>query len=163
MNWQAKNTNFNLLIRQVFHDNESDKRAEAARQLGFLQDGRAVNLLCRALKSEDNPVVINRLIEALGRIADGRATLSIINKLEEEIKKPKLEMDKLRVIFIIESLIRIKDKRALKSLSYFLNSSDDKLLHLTESAFDAIQPNWRQIIERERKEKSIQDIFKHSM
>jgi HEAT repeat protein len=162
MSWQAKNENFNQLIKQVFHDKESDKRAEAARQLGFLQDGRSVNLLCRALKTEEDPIVVNRLIEALGRIGDGRATLRILEKLQDEIKKPDIEVDKLRIIFIIESLTRIKDKRALKDLSYFLSSSDDKIIQLTESAFDAIQPNWRQIIERERKEKSFQDIFQHS-
>jgi len=163
MNWQAKNANFNSLIKQVFHDKESDKRAEAARQLGFLKDGRAVNLLCRALKSEDNPIVINRIIEALGRIEDGRATLRIIEKLEEETKKPEIEIDKLRVIFIIESLTKIKDKRALESISYFLNFSDDKLVLLAENAFDAIKPNWRQIIEKERKQKSLQDIFKANL
>ena len=163
MNWQAKNINFNRLIKKVLHNKESDKRAEAARQLGFLQDGRAVNLLCRALKSEEDPVVINRIIEALGRIEDGRATLRIIEKLEEEIKKPEVELDKLRVIFIIESLTRIKDKRALESISYFLNSSDDKLVQIAENAFDLIKPNWRQIIEKERKKKSIQDIFRVSL
>lgn len=163
MSWQAKNKNFNQLIKQVFHDKESEKRAEAARQLGFLQDGRSVNLLCRALKAEEHPIVINRIIEALGRIEDGRATLRILDKLQDEIKKPDIEVDKLRIIFIIESLTRIKDKRALKDLSYFLNSSDDKILQLTERAFDTIQPNWRKIIKRERKEKSFQDIFQHSM
>ena len=163
MDWQAKNTNYNELIRQVFHDKNSDKRAEAARQLGFLQDGRAVNLLCRALKIEDDPIVINRIIEALGRIEDGRATTRIIEKLEEEIKKPEIELDKLRIIFIIESLTRIKDKRALESISYFLNSSDDKLLKLAEIAFDNIKPNWRQIIDKERKERSLQDIFRVSL
>ena len=80
MDWHAKNINFNQLIKQLFHDKESDKRAEAARQLGFLQDGRAVNLMCRALRNELDPIVINRIIEALGRIADGRATLGIIEK-----------------------------------------------------------------------------------
>jgi HEAT repeat protein len=163
MDWQAKNTNYNELIRQVFHDKNSDKRAEAARQLGFLQDGRAVNLLCRALKTEDDPIVLNRIIEALGRIEDGRATLRIIEKLEEEIKKSEIELDKLRVIFIIESLTRIKDKRALESISYFLNSSDDKLLKLAENAFDEIKPDWRYIIEKQRKERSLQDIFKVSL
>ncbi|MFX0047127.1 MAG: HEAT repeat domain-containing protein [Candidatus Hermodarchaeota archaeon] len=163
MNWRAKNINFNQLIKQLLHNKESDKRAEAARQLGFLQDGRAVNLLCRALKLEDDPIVINRIIEALGRIEDGRATLRIIEKLKEEIKKPEAELDKLRVIFIIESLTRIKDKRAMESISYFLNSSDDKLVQIAENAFDVIIPNWRQIIEKERKKKSIQDIFKVSL
>ena len=163
MSWQAKNVNFNQLIKQVFHDKESDKRAEAARQLGFLQDRRSVNMLCRALKTEQDPIVINRIIEALGRIEDGRATLRILEKLEEEIKKPEIEINKLRVIFIIESLTRINDRRALESISYFLNSLDEKLLQLAEKAFDVIKPNWRQIIEKERKQKSIQDIFKTSI
>jgi len=163
MSWQAKNVNFNQLIKQVFHDKESDKRAEAARQLGFLQDRRSVNMLCRALKTEQDPIVINRIIEALGRIEDGRATLRILEKLEEEIKKPEIEINKLRVIFIIESLTRINDRRALESISYFLNSPDEKLLQLAENAFDVIKPNWRQIIEKERKHKSVQDIFKTSI
>ena len=163
MDWQVNSTNFNLLIRQLLHDKDTDKRAEAARQLGFLQDGRAVNLLCRSLKTEIDPTVINRVIEALGRIEDGRATLSIIGKLEDEIKKPENEKDKLRVIFIIESLIKIKDKRALESISYFLNSSDDKLLELAENAFNIILPSWRQVIAKERKVRSIRDIFKTSL
>jgi len=96
MDWNARNVNFNNLIKQLFHEKETEKRAEAARQLGFLKDGRAVNLLCRALNIEDEPMVVNRIIEALGQIADGRATLRIIEKLKEEIEKPEIEMDKLK-------------------------------------------------------------------
>jgi len=73
MAWQAKNINFNNLIKQMLHDKDSEKRAESVRQIGFLSDGRSVNLLCRALKTESNPNVVNRIIEALGRIGDGRA------------------------------------------------------------------------------------------
>ena len=57
MDWHARNINFNDLIKQLFHEKEIEKRAEAARQLGFLKDGRAVNLLCRALNIEDEPMV----------------------------------------------------------------------------------------------------------
>jgi len=135
---------------------EAEKRAEAARQLGFLKDGRAVNLLCRALNIEDEPMVVNRIIEALGRIADGRATLRIIEKLKEDL-------DKLKVIFIIECFTKIKDKRALEYLGHFLKSSDDKLRQLTENAFDAIEPNWRRIVKKARRERSIPDIFKVNM
>jgi len=163
MDWNARNANFNNLIKQLFHEKEAEKRAEAARQLGFLKDGRAVNLLCRALNTESEPMVVNRIIEALGQITDGRATLRIIEKLKEEIEKPEIEMDKLKVIFIIESFTKIKDKRALEYVGHFLKSSDDKLRQLTENAFDAIEPDWRRIVEKARRERSIQDIFKVKM
>ena len=160
MDWHKKNAHFNALIKQLFHDRDHQKRAEAARQLGFLRDGRAVNLLCRALKHEYDPMVVNRIIEALGQIGDGRATLGIIEKLKEELDKPEIEKNKLKIIFIIESLIKIKDKRALVFIGYFLNSTDDKLKNLAQKAFDEIEPKWRHILEKERQEKSIQDIFR---
>jgi HEAT repeat protein len=163
MDWHARNANFNDLIKQLFHEKKAEKRAEAARQLGFLKDGRAVNLLCRALNIEDEPMVVNRIIEALGQIADGRATLRILEKLKEEIEKPEIELDKLKVIFIIESLAKIKDKRALEFLGHFLKSSDDKIRQLTESTFDKIVPDWRRIVGKARRERSIQDIFKVNM
>jgi len=162
MAWQAKNTNFNNLIKQMLHDKDSEKRSESARQLGFLRDARSVNLLCRALKTETNPTVVNRIIEALGRIGDGKATLVILEKFEIEMKKSENDSDKLRIIFIIESLTRIKDKRALELISYYLDSSDDKLFKLAQNAFDIIQPNWREIVKKNRKERSLQDIFKVS-
>ena len=146
----------------MLHDKDSEKRAESARQVGFLRDARSVNLLCRALKNETSPNVVNRIIEALGRIGDGRATLGILEKFEIEMKKSESESDKLRIIFIIESLARIKDKRALEFISHYLDSSDDKLLQLAQNAFDMIQPNWREIVKRNQKERTIQDIFKIS-
>ncbi len=163
MDWHKKNAHFNALIKQLFHDRDHQKRAEAARQLGFLRDGRAVNLLCRALKNEYDPMVINRIIEALGQIGDGRATLGIIEKLKEELDKPEIEKNKLKIIFIIESLMKIKDKRALVFIGHFLNSTDDKLKILAQKAFDEIEPNWRHILEKERQEKSLQDIFRVSL
>jgi len=162
MDWQAKNTNFNNLIKNMLHDKDSEKRAESSRQLGFLRDARSVNLLCRALKTETNPTVVNRIIEALGRIGDGRATLSVLEKFIVEIKKSESESDKLRIIFIIESLTCLKDKRALEFISHYLNSPDDKLFKLAQNAFDIIQPNWREILKRNQKERTIQDIFKVS-
>lgn len=161
MNWHEQNANFNALLRQVFHENNKEKRAEAARQLGFLRDGRAVNLLCRALKSEKDSIVTNRIIEAMGRIGDGRCTLIILEKLKEELKN--VDPDKMKLVYIIESLMRIGDKRALPYIGYFLNSEDDELRTLSERAFDVIEPNWREIVKKERREKSIQDIFRISL
>jgi len=162
MAWQAKNINFNNLIKQMLHDKDSEKRAKSARQVGFLRDGRSVNLLCRALKTETNPNVVNRIIEALGRIGDGRATLGILEKFEIEMKKSENDSDKLRIIFIIESLTRIKDKRALEFISHYLDSPDNKIFSLAQNAFDIIQPNWREIVKRNQKERTMQEIFKVS-
>ena len=162
MAWQAKNVNFNNLIKQMLHDKDPEKRAESARQLGFLRDARSVNLLCRAIKTETNPTVVNRIIEALGRIGDGRATLDILDKFKVEIKKSENESDKLRIIFIIESLTRIKDKRGFEFISHYLDSPDDKIFKLAQNAFDIIQPNWREIVKRNQKERTMQDIFKVS-
>ena len=158
MSWHEQNIKYNALIKQLFHDEDWQKRAEAARELGIMEEGRAVNLLCRALRSEKDHLVINRIIEALGKIKDGRATLRIIEKLLEELDKS--ENDKFRIIYILEALKSIKDKRVLEYIGLFLNSSDEKLKTLTQEIFDLIEPEWRDIIEKERKEKTIQEIFK---
>ncbi|MFX1487959.1 MAG: HEAT repeat domain-containing protein [Promethearchaeota archaeon] len=158
MTWHEQNIKYNSLVKQLFHDEDWQKRADAARKLGIMKDGRAVNLLCRALRSETDHLVLNRIIEALGRIGDGRATLRIIEKLKEEIDKS--EIDKYRIIYIIEALKDIKDKRALEYIGPLLSSNDEEIKKLAQAAFDTIEPNWREIIKNERKEKSIQDIFK---
>jgi HEAT repeat protein len=157
MSWHEKNKEFNELIKQLFHEKDWQNRAEAARKLGFMKDGRSVNLLCRALRSEEDKMVQNRIIEAMGRIGNGKATLRIIEKLREELDK--INVDKFRLIYMIESLINIKDKRALVYIGPLLNSPDEDLKKLAKKAFDVIEPNWRQIIEREGK-KSIEEIFK---
>ena len=157
MKWHEENIAFNSFLKQLFQENNWQQRAEAARQLGLLEDGRAVNLLCRALKSEKNHIVVNRIIEALGRIGDGRATLRVIEKLDEELEK--LEKDKFRIIYIIESLTRIKDKRALKYIGPLLDFPDGDIQNLAQKAFDLIEPNWKEILEGERN-KPMEEIFK---
>lgn len=158
MNWHKQNVKFNSLIKQLFHDEDWQKRADSARELGIMKEGRSVNLLCRALRSEEDHLVINKIIEALGRIGDGRATLRILEKLKDELNAS--EIDKYRIIYIIEALKKIKDKRALEYIGPFLSYSDEEVKNLAQKAFDVIEPNWKEIIKREREEKSIQDIFK---
>lgn len=161
-NEKSRDADFNRLIRDLFHAEEWKKRADAARNLGFLQDGRAVNLMCKALKKEEEYMVVNRIIEALGRINHPKATLLIVDKLKEEIQKR--EQDKYRITTIIESLINMKDKRALPYIGYFLNSEDEELKSLAKDAFDIIEPEWRAILEEEqRKKSSIQEIFKKKL
>ncbi len=158
MTWHEQNFKYNALVKKLFHDENWQQRAEAARELGIMQEGRVVNLLCRALRSEKDYLVVNKIIEALGKIGDGRATLRIVEKLIEELDKP--ETDKFRVISILEALKEIKDKRALVYIGLFLESSDETLKNLAEDIFDAIEPDWRNIVKKERKEKSIQEIFR---
>ena len=158
MAWQKANEKFNQLIKQLFHDTDWHKRADAARQLGYMKEGRCVNLLCRALRNEEEFMVQNRIIEALGRIGDSRATMRIIEVLEAEADKHL--NDKFRIIFIIEALSNLNDKRALVYIAPFLNSPDEELKTLAEKAFDIIEPDWHHIIEREMKKKSIEEIFK---
>ncbi len=158
MAWQKGNEKYNQLIKQLFHDTDWHKRADAARELGYMKDGRCVNLLCRTLRNEEEFMVQNRIIEALGRIGDSRATMRIIEVLEEEADKHL--SDKFRIIFIIEALSNLNDKRALVYIAHFLNSPDEEVKLLAEKAFDQIEPDWRLIIERELKKKSIEEIFK---
>ncbi len=157
MDWNVLNENFNALIKQLFHAKEWESRAGAAQQLGLLKDGRAVNLLCRALKSEKDNSVIIRIIEALGRIGNAKATLRIIEKLKNETAKQ--EFDKRTVLIIIESLTRIKDKRALPYLSKFLTSRYEEIKQMTEKAFDEIEPRWNDIINEAGRKKTIEEIF----
>lgn len=149
MNWHEQNVKFNTIIKLLFHDEDWQKRADAARELGIMKEGRSVNLLCRALRSEEDHLVINKIIEALGRIGDSRATLRIIEKLKDELNTS--EIDKYRIIYIIEALKKIKDKRALEHIGTFLSSSDEEVKILAQEAFDTIEPNWKEIIKRERK------------
>ena len=128
MDWHEANAEYNKYISQLFHEESWENRAEAARQLGLLKDGRATNLLCRALRNETDHMVINRIIEALGRIGDAKATMRIIEKLQDELDK--FEGDKFRVIYILEALTGLKDKRALPYISSFLNSPDEDLKNL---------------------------------
>jgi hypothetical protein len=56
--------------------------------------------------------------------------------------------------------MNIKDKRALPYIGHFLTSDDEELKELAKDAFDVIEPNWREIVEEEKKrERSIRDIF----
>ncbi|MHA1688142.1 MAG: HEAT repeat domain-containing protein [Promethearchaeota archaeon] len=128
----------NYLLKQVFHEKDWKERAEAARQLGFLKDGRAVNLLCKALNSEKDPNVIMRIIEALGNIGDPKATMSIIEKSKQESEKAIV--NKYFIINAIEALKKLKDKRALIFIGHYLNSEDEELRESAKNAFKVIEP-----------------------
>jgi len=155
MNEQALNAKFNKLLNKLFNEDSWEIRAEAARNLGLLRDGRAINLLVRRLKTEENYVVINRIIEAMGRIGDARATMSIIDYLKLELDKE--EPDKKRLFFIIESLLKLGDKRALTHLGILHDSCEEDIKSLTEEALNCIDINWREnIMKYDDKEKTIE-------
>ena len=77
--------------------------------------------------------------------------------LELSVEKSKNLEDELS--YSPDILKNLKDKRALPYLSPFLNSPDEKLKRLTIEAFDAIQPNWQEII-KNKQQRSVKEIFK---
>ena len=143
MDRKTRNESFNNNIKTLFNSSSWKDRAIAAQNLGQLKEGRVINMLAKALKSEKDAVVINRIIEAMGEIRDPRATMLIIDFLQEEIKKPEGDQDKTRLFIIIESLMKIGDKRALEHLGILLDSCHSDIRKLTEEAFECIDPEWK--------------------
>lgn len=137
------NPRYNLAMKELFKG-DILARASAARQIGHLKDSRASNLLIKALKSEEDPIVINRIIEAMGEIKDAKATMSIVEILKNELDKRDSEQDKSLLFLIVESLMRIGDKRALEHLGLLLESCEGEIKNLTEEALECIDPNWKE-------------------
>ncbi len=140
---ENQNEHFNKAIKNLFHGESWEQRAAAASKLGNLKDARATNLLIKALNSEKDTVVINRIIEAMGKISHPKATMSIIEFLKQELELPEKKQNKNRLFIIIESLMKIGDKRALEHLGILLNSCHADIRELTEQAFECIDVNWR--------------------
>jgi len=139
-----ENVSYDKLVTQLFTSAKWEKRAEAAREIGHLGEAKATNLLVRALKSEKDPIVINSIIEAFGRIKDPKSTMPIVDFLKKEIEAE--EPDKTRLFVIMESLIKIGDKRALTHLGLLYNSCEEELKSVTEEALKCIDPNWKENI-----------------
>jgi HEAT repeat protein len=141
-NSSSRDEEYNLAIKNLFHGKIME-RASAARQIGHMKDGRATNLLVRALNSEEDPIVINRIIEAMGEIKDAKATKIIVEILKNELEKHETEQDKSLLFLIVESLMKIGDKRALEQLGILSRSCESELKKLTEEAIECIDPNWK--------------------
>ena len=141
----SQDNEYNLAIKNLFHG-EIMERASAARQIGHFKDGRATNILVRALNSEEDPIVINRIIEAMGEINDAKATMVIVELLKRELEKHESEQDKSLLFLIVESLMKIGDKRALEHLGLLSRSCESDLKKLTEEAIECIDPNWKENI-----------------
>ncbi|MHA1669835.1 MAG: HEAT repeat domain-containing protein [Promethearchaeota archaeon] len=138
---------FNEAIRKLFHGGTME-RVDAARKLGYLQEGRAVNLLIKALNKENDALVINRIIKAMGEIRNAKSTLSILKFLSEELEKSEENQDKARLFLIIDSLMKIGDKRALQQLGILIDSCDADIREFTEQALECIDVNWRENIKK---------------
>jgi HEAT repeat protein len=139
----TQNEEYNKHVKVLFNSSNWKDRAIAAQSIGQMKEGRATNILARALKSEKDTVVINRIIEAMGEIKDPKATMLIIDFLKEELNKQEEKQDKNRLFIIIESLMKIGDKRALEHLGILLDSCHNDIRKLTEEAFECIDPNWK--------------------
>ncbi|GAF70420.1 unnamed protein product, partial [marine sediment metagenome] len=81
MNSNSRDNEYNLAIKNLFHG-EIMERASAARQIGHFKDGRATNILVRALNSEEDSIVISRIIEAMGEVSDAKVTMVIVELLK---------------------------------------------------------------------------------
>ena len=143
MDHKAQNEAYNKHVKILFSSSNWKDRAIAAQAIGQMKEGRATNILSRALKSEKDIVVINRIIDAMGEIRDPKATILIIDFLKDELEKPEEEQNKTRLFIIIESLMKIGDKRALEHLGILLDSCHNDIRKLTEEAFECIDPNWK--------------------
>lgn len=146
MDYKTQNKEYEAAIQTLFRGKSWNERADAARQLGKFQDARATNILARALNSEKDEIVINRIIEAMGKIKDAKATMLIIDFLKKELELPEEKQNKNRLFLIIESLMKIGDKRALEHLGILLNSCYADIRELTEQAFQCIDPSWKENI-----------------
>jgi len=67
-----------LKISPFLYSKQPDIRAMAAFSLGISNDSKAHNLLLMRLKSEQHPVVISRLLIAIGNIADPKSAIASI-------------------------------------------------------------------------------------
>lgn len=143
MDSNTQNNEFNLAMKSLFHGGVIE-RVTAARTLGHLKEGRATNLLVKALNSERDSIVINRIIEAMGEIKDPKAIIPIVNFLKKELEKSEDQQDKTRLFLIIETLMKIGDKRALEHLGILLDSCDEDIRKLTEQAFECIDPSFKE-------------------
>jgi HEAT repeat protein len=143
MDQNTQNEDYNKHVKVLFSSSNWKNRAIAAQNIGQMKEARATNILSRALKSEKDIVVINRIIEAMGEIRDPKATMLIIDFLKEELEKSEENQDKTRLFIIIESLMKIGDKRALEHLGILLDSCHNDIRKLTEEAFECIDPNWK--------------------
>ena len=59
MDQKTRNQDFNNYVKDLFNNPNWKDRAIAVQNLGKLKEGRATNILARALKSEKDTVVIN--------------------------------------------------------------------------------------------------------
>lgn len=146
----SRDNEYNLAIKNLFHG-EIMERASAARQIGHFKDGRATNILVRALNSEEDSIVISRIIEAMGEVSNAKATMVIVELLKRELEKQESEQDKSLLFLIVESLMKIGDKRALEHLGLLLRSCESDLKKLTEEAIECIDPNWKENLTKNKK------------
>ncbi len=150
MNSNSRDNEYNLAIKKLFHG-EIMERASAARQIGHFKDGRATNILVRALNSEEDSIVISRIIEAMGEVKDAKVTMVIVELLKRELEKQESEQDKSLLFLIVESLMKIGDKRALEHLGLLSRSCESDLKKLTEEAIECIDPNWKENLRKNSK------------
>ena len=116
-----------LSLIQKLQKSNRNGRAQAARELGKIKDGRVVQPLINAMNDKD-PYVRGQVIEALGEVKDARAVDPLIKTLKNE--------DYLYVREeTVMALGKIKDGRAVQTL---INSLNDEYPDVREEAVKAL-------------------------
>ncbi len=125
------------LLRQL-NSEDPKTRAEAARKLGASGAPQAVVPLIAALRDKDREVR-KAVVEALGKIADPRATAALIETLQKNIS--------LRSVVIV-ALGRSEDPRALAAVEEALKNERDESawLSLVKVAASSGSPKTRQVL-----------------
>ncbi len=144
---KTKNTKeevYTEYIEQLIKGDSWKLRALAATKLGNFKNSRATSILIESLRSEKDLGVINRIIEALGKIKDHKATAPIIEFLKKELSKKDPNATTLYIV--IESLFKIGDKKALTELGVIQDSCSTDIRKMTEKALQCIDPNWKEHI-----------------
>ncbi|MHA1804320.1 MAG: HEAT repeat domain-containing protein [Promethearchaeota archaeon] len=135
---------YDILVGQLLKGKTWEQRALAATYLSNFKDDKTANHLINALKTENDPGVRQRIIEALGKIRSPMATRPLLELLKEELKNDKL--NKTSLFIIIESLFKIGDKKALIELGLLQASCKAEIKQFTEDAIHCIDPNWKKQI-----------------
>ncbi|HEY0089331.1 MAG TPA: HEAT repeat domain-containing protein [Candidatus Lokiarchaeia archaeon] len=155
MDYKTQNTDKEENINKLSNGKTWNERAEAAIKLGKSKDLKNTDYLLKALKSEKDEIVINRIIEALGKMKDPKATNPLTDLLKKELQLPEIKQNKSKLFALVESLIKIGDKKALEDIGILLESCSSDLKELSEKSLECIDPNWKENVKIQSKLNSI--------
>jgi len=157
MDYKTQNTGKEDNINRLFFGKTWNERADAAIKLGKTKALKNTDYLIKALKSEKDEIVINRIIEAIGKMKDPKATNVLTDLLNKELQLPENKQNKSKLFALVESLIKIGDKKALEDIGILLESCSSDLKELSEKSLECVDPNWKENVKTQSKLNSIKE------